>query len=235
MRRPIFLALLVVTLLLPIVGLYWIMLTMLTRSNDPTTDELTSRNPAFSAPSIEDGTPNPYRDQIQAALFDPIVPIQDFSLPSTTGADFTLSDQQDKLVLIYFGYLTCPDFCPTTLANLRRVFIELGAKANDVQVVFLTVDPERDSLELMARYVAAFDERFIGLRGELSQIQPIINNFGVTAARREVDSALGYLVDHTTSIFIVDGGGQLIARFSHGTPYLDMVADIETLLAAQGG
>jgi protein SCO1/2 len=159
------------------------------------------------------------------------MPLEDFTLPSTTG-EFSLSDQRGKVVLIYFGYMTCPDYCPATLADLQRVMRDLGEDRQRVQVVFMTVDPERDSLERLTLFLAAFDESFIGVRGEQQATFDVLNQFGVTMVKREVDSAVGYLVDHTASVFMIGTDGRLISRFPHETPYEDIVHDVRVLLNA---
>jgi protein SCO1/2 len=201
------------------------------QSEDETESEggLTSQVPAEAEFEADE---NPYGLQIA-----PLTPldINDMAIPSTTGQDFVVGGPSSKITLIYFGYMTCPDFCPTTMADLSRVMREMGARADEVNVVMVTVDPERDTLELLTRYVAAFDERFIGLRAQPDLLQPLINQFGVVAARREVDSAVGYLVDHTVSVFLMDKQGRLIGRLPYGTPYQEIVAELNRLLDSGAG
>ena len=126
----------------------------------------------------------------RTAMFDEPFPLEDFALPSTTGQDFTLSAQKGKVTLIYFGYLTCPDFCPTTMAELQRVVRDLGDGSEQVTVAMVTVDPERDSIDKLQIYLQAFDDRFIGVRGDDEALQPVLTEFGVQAIKREVDSPL---------------------------------------------
>lgn len=168
--------------------------------------------------------------ELRGNAIKPPLPIDDFSLTSTNGGDFTLSQNTGKLTLIYFGFLNCPDFCPNTLAKLTRVYQDLGEQAEQVQVIFITVDPERDTPELMARYVAAFDPSFQGLYGDISQTQEAMNRFGITAVRREVDSALGYLVDHTTTTYLLNQSGELAARYDYEVTYEDILHDVKVLL-----
>ena len=166
----------------------------------------------------------------RTAMFDEPFPLEDFALPSTTGQAFTLSAQKGKVTLIYFGYLTCPDFCPTTMAELQRVVRDLGDGSEQVTVAMVTVDPERDSIDKLQIYLQAFDDRFIGVRGDDEALQPVLTEFGVQAIKREVDSALGYLIDHTASIYMIDPEGRLVGRFPYETPYEDIVHDVKIAL-----
>jgi protein SCO1 len=168
---------------------------------------------------------------LRGAVIEPPRPIGDFTLPSTTGEDFTFSQQRGKVMLIYFGYMTCPDVCPSTFADLRRVYTELGEDAEKVSVVFITVDPERDTLDRLSVYMAAFHEDFIALRPDAKYLQSILSDFGAQASRREVEgSALGYMMDHTASVFLVTSDGNLQEQFLFGTAYQDIVHDMRELL-----
>jgi len=168
----------------------------------------------------------------RGAVIDPPLPIQDFSAPASNGETFTLSSYKGSVVLLYFGYLACPDFCPTTMADLQRVYGALSAEEQArVQVVFVTVDPERDTLDKLALYTAAFNPAFVGVRQDDPILMgELVNQFGVVAARREVDSALVYLIDHTTSVFMLDPNGDLMNRFAYDTPYQDIVHDLQLVL-----
>jgi protein SCO1/2 len=161
---------------------------------------------------------------------DPPLPLEDFSLPATTGTDFDLSESAGKIKLIYFGYLTCPDFCPTTMADLTRVYRELGEPADDLTVMLITVDPQRDDMARLTAYVGAFHDDFIGLRGTDESVQGVMAQFGAVAVQRDVDSALGYLVDHTASVFMVDRDNNVVYRFAYGTDVDGIVEDVRTLL-----
>lgn len=175
--------------------------------------------------------PASFTGQLRGAVVEPPRKIQDFTLPSTTGDDFTLSAYKGKVVLFYFGYMTCPDVCPTTFADLRQVYTHLGDLADKVQVVFVTVDPERDTLERLTLYTRGFHEDFIAVRGEGDTLQAILDNFGVKATRRVVgESALSYLIDHTASIFLVGPDGRLLEQFMYGTRYQDIVQDVTLIL-----
>jgi len=143
----------------------------------------------------------------QGSLIDPPVPATDFELIDQNGADFRLSDQVGKVVLIFFGYTNCPDLCPITLTDFKRIKAELGDQAEDIRFIFITVDPERDTLERLQNYLPSYDPAFIGLTGERSKLEATWKSFGVYQARQEVGSAAGYLVDHTSRIYVIDKQG----------------------------
>ena len=172
-----------------------------------------------------------YTSQLRGAVFEPPRSIADFSVASTTGEDFTLSQHRGQIILLYFGYRSCPDFCPTTFTELRRVYAELNEPADKLKVIFVTIDPERDTLETMRQYTQAFNEDFIGLRAEGQALQQLEDQFGVVAKRQVVgESALSYLFDHTASIFLIGPDGQLEAQYLYGTDYRDIVHDLRLML-----
>lgn len=169
--------------------------------------------------------------QLHAALFDPPRPLTDFSAQATGGETFTLSGHQGEFILLYFGYRTCPDFCPTTAFELRNVYQGLKQPADKLKIVFVTVDPERDDLTSLSRYVGAFHPDFIALRPEGENLQAIMRQFGVIAERRQMgDSAESYLIDHTASIFLIGADGKLHGQYLYGTPYEDIQSDLQKLL-----
>jgi protein SCO1/2 len=153
-----------------------------------------------------------------------------FTLPSQNGQPVSLSDFRGKVVLLYFGYATCPDVCPATLAELHQALIALGNKADDVQVLMVTVDPERDTQEVMAEYLAHFDSSFIGLIGTPEQVAEVATYYGIYYEKVEGDSALGYLVNHTATVMAIDKKGYLRVVFPFGMAAKDIAADVEYLL-----
>ncbi|MBK8035145.1 MAG: SCO family protein [Anaerolineae bacterium] len=179
-------------------------------------------------------TPTPdYADELMGAVYDPPRELQEFNLDSTTGAAFELSAYSGDVILLYFGYRSCPDFCPTTFAELRRVMNDLGDLAEKVQVVFVTIDPDRDTLDLLGLYTAAFNPDFIGLRGEGDTLQAVMDQFGVVAEKQVLgDDPQAYLMDHTASVFLIDPQGRLLSQYLYGTNYRDIVHDIQVLLGA---
>jgi len=156
---------------------------------------------------------------------------EDFTLTASTGEPLALSDLRGKYVLLYFGYTFCPDVCPTTLTDLKGMAQLLGPEQmKRVQVVFVTVDPERDTAEQLASYLKYFDPSFVGLTGTVDEINAVASRFGVYFERHEGSAATGYLVDHTSAITIIDAKGYVRLVFPHGTTPADMAADLAYLL-----
>ncbi len=156
---------------------------------------------------------------------------EDFTLQASTGEPLTFSDLRGKFVVLYFGYTFCPDVCPTTLNDLKRVAEILGPdKMKQVQVVFVTVDPERDTAEQLASYLKYFDPSFIGLTGTTDEIKTVASQFGVYFERHEGSAATGYLMDHTSAITVIDAKGYVRLVIPHGTTPADMADDLAYLL-----
>jgi protein SCO1/2 len=161
---------------------------------------------------------------------EPYPQAADFELYQSNGETFRLSEQKGKIVLLFFGYTACPDVCPTTLAELRVLMEELGDKTEQVQVVFVSVDPERDTPEKIQEYVEHFNADFIGLTGDPEDLQVIWDDYGVFRERVESESAFGYIINHTARTYLIDQNGNLRLSFGFQTPVEDMVHDIEILL-----
>jgi protein SCO1/2 len=161
---------------------------------------------------------------------EPYPQAADFALTRANGETFRLSEQKGKIVLLFFGYTACPDVCPTTLAELRVLMEELGDKTGQVQVVFVSVDPERDTPEKIQEYVEHFNADFIGLTGASEDLQIIWDDYGVFRERVESESAFGYIINHTARTYLIDQNGSLRLSFGFQTPVEDMVHDIEILL-----
>ena len=158
----------------------------------------------------------------------PIAP--QIELTKSNGETFRLSDQKGKIVLIFFGYTSCPDVCPTTLAELNLVLDGLGNKAKSVEVIFVSVDPERDTPEKIQKYVEHFNSEFVGLSGSVEELQSIWTNYGVYREKVKSDSALGYTVNHTARTYLIDADGNLRLSYGFQTPVEDIVSDLKTLL-----
>ncbi len=163
-------------------------------------------------------------------LFQSPTPALNFTLTSHNGQRASLADYKGKVVLLYFGYTTCPDVCPTTLAELHAAVQVLGERAKDVQVLMVTVDPERDTAAVLAEYMPHFDANFIGLTGTPEQIAEIATYYGVAYERSTEESALGYLVNHTATVATLDRQGYVRVIFPFNTPASDIAADVEYLL-----
>jgi protein SCO1/2 len=155
-------------------------------------------------------------------------PAADFQLEAANGQSFHLSDQRGKVTLLYFGYTSCPDLCPTTLADASQVLKELGNDAERVRFLFVTVDPERDTPDVLAHYVAAFNPAIVGLTGTPDELASVRQAFGVLADKEAPDA----LVTHTSRVFLVDPEGRLRLSYVYGTPPDDMVQDIRQLLGS---
>lgn len=154
----------------------------------------------------------------------------DFSLPSTTGQDLKLSDLRGKAVLLFFGYMTCPDVCPATLGELRLMLDALGGRASQTQVVMVTVDPERDSLDKLKRHLSIFNESMIGLSGDLTKTEQIATRYGVYFKKRILDADGRYLVDHTATVMLIDPKGYLRVIYPFGTPGKAFADDVAYIL-----
>jgi protein SCO1/2 len=158
----------------------------------------------------------------------PVAP--SIELTRVDGQPFRLSDQRGRIVLLFFGYTSCPDVCPTTLAELKQVVDELGSAADSVEVVFISVDPERDTPANIQKYVEHFNPNFIGLSGPIDELQTIWDSYGIYRAVTQTDAALGYTVDHTARITLIDADGNLRLSYGFQTPIEDIVHDIKILL-----
>lgn len=159
------------------------------------------------------------------------MPAANFTLPDQQGRTFRLSDQRGKVVLLFFGYITCPDVCPTTLAEWRQVHARLGEDAERVRFVYITVDPERDTPTRLQDYLSRFNTDFIGLTGTSGELEPVYEAYGIYHKKVEVKgSALGYLVEHSASVRVVDPRGLQRTPISFGTTPDDVVANIRQLL-----
>ncbi len=166
----------------------------------------------------------------QGSLIDPPVPAADFSLPAGEGTIFTLAEQRGKVVLLFFGYTHCPDVCPTTLYDFQKIKARLGERADDVRFVFITVDPERDSVDALHQYVTTFDPEFIALSGDFAQLEAVWQAYGVFRQKQEVGDAGGYTMDHTARIYVVDAQGNLRLTFPFGMAAEAMADDLIHLL-----
>ena len=161
---------------------------------------------------------------------EPYPPAPGIELVHADGSQFRLSEMRGKVVMVFFGYTSCPDVCPTTMAELNQALGEIGEQADEVQVLYVTVDPERDTPQRVQDYVNHFNENFIGLSGSEAQLAEVWNDYGVYRAIVEGGSAAGYLVDHTARVTVIDQQGNLRISFPFDTPVEDIVHDLELLL-----
>ncbi len=169
-------------------------------------------------------------------VFDDLQPVGELRGTNHTGQPFDLVNLRGKSVLVFFGYTFCPDVCPTTLAEvssaLRMLAKDDPKAAESLAVLFVTIDPERDTVERLAQYVHAFHPDILGVVVEPSQLDEVKSNFGVYAEKSDVShsSAAGYLMDHTAGVYLIDGDGNLAALFPHDTPADVLAADLKVLL-----
>ncbi|HJV94070.1 MAG TPA: SCO family protein [Azonexus sp.] len=152
------------------------------------------------------------------------------SLDDHHGQRRTLADFRGKAVVLFFGYTACPDICPTTLARLASVMQTLGDDAGRVQVLFVTLDPERDSAERLKTFVPWFHPSFLGLRGDVGQIKAVTEEFRVFSARKEVGGELGYVLDHSSGAYVFDPAGRLRLYVKDTASVEDIAADLRQLL-----
>jgi len=172
----------------------------------------------------------PKTETFRGTLYDPALPAPEIELIQGDGSSFRLSEKRDDVVLLFFGYTSCPDVCPTTLSELRKVNTELGDVAGQVQVVFVTVDPERDTPEKIQEYVSIFSPEFIGLSGSTDELEPVWQDYGVYREIEQTPSMSGYLVTHTARVYLIDRDGNLRLSYSFDTPTDDIVHDLKLLL-----
>jgi protein SCO1 len=159
---------------------------------------------------------------------------KELALTGHDGKPRTLADFRGKLVVLFFGYTHCPDICPTTLADMAAVMKSLGADAARVQVLFVTVDPERDTPELMANYVPAFDPAFLGLSGDAVATQRVAKEFRVFYEQRPGSAPGAYTVDHSAQSYVLDAKGQLRLFVRHDRIAQDLAEDLRVLLRGPG-
>lgn len=153
-----------------------------------------------------------------------------FTLTDHTGKIRTMSDFKNKVVVLFFGYTHCPDVCPTTMSDLKQTMKVLGNDADQVQVIFITVDPERDTQEVLAKYVPYFDKRFIGLTGSLEQVAKTMGSYKIFSTKVKSASTGSYTIDHSAGIYVFDKTGKARIYMSYGQKPADIAHDIEQLL-----
>jgi protein SCO1 len=154
-----------------------------------------------------------------------------FTLQDPSGATRTLADYPGKVVTLFFGFTQCPDVCPTALAKAAQVKKLLGADGGKLQVLFVTVDPERDTPEVMKAYATAFDPSFVGLRTSLDETAKLAKDFRAYYAKVPLKgSASGYTIDHSAMTYVYDTKGRLRLAVRHEQPAEQIAADIRTLL-----
>jgi len=155
---------------------------------------------------------------------------KDFRLTDHNGKTRTLEDFRGKAVVVFFGYTQCPDVCPTTMAEMKAVLQQLGPDAQRVQVLFVTLDPERDTRELLANYVPAFDPSFLGLYGDLETTAKTAKEFRVFYQKQPGATPGSYTLDHTAGSYVFDPQGRVRLFVRHADGGANLVADLRELL-----
>ncbi|MEQ1766716.1 MAG: SCO family protein [Methylotenera sp.] len=155
---------------------------------------------------------------------------QSFNLTDHTGKPRTMADFKGKVVTLFFGYTHCPDVCPTTMHDLKLTMNLLGDKADQVQVLFVTLDPARDTQELLAQFVPSFDPRFIGLRGGEAETAATAAVFKIYAKKVEAQGQGGYTIDHSAGVYVFDKAGKIRLYVDYGQKPADIANDIKQIL-----
>lgn len=167
---------------------------------------------------------------LHGTVIEPPKPMPDFTLQSVNGP-VSLSDFRGKVVLLYFGYTSCPDVCPTTLSNLRRALNGLGAEqAAEAQVLFVAVDWKKDTPERVASYLSAFRSDFVGLSGTQEEIDAVTRAFGIFYQINPPDENGYYTVDHTATVLVLDREGRLTLTWPYGTTADELMEDLKVLV-----
>lgn len=159
------------------------------------------------------------------AAVQPVTPAADFNMLDQYGNSFQMSAQQGKIVLVFFGFLNCPDECPVTMAKLSQAVNILGDQAKDVQVVLVSTDPVRDTPQAMKAYLDNFNSSFVGITGSMDDLQKIWNDYGVMV----LDGG----ETHSSRTYVIDQKGDLLLTFDTETSPDDIAADLSKLLSAQ--
>jgi protein SCO1 len=165
---------------------------------------------------------------LKAGTFDPPREAPEFSVMGTDGTPLLLSHYRGKVVLLAFGYTSCPNVCPVTLAVLAQAHRALGKRASEVQVIYLTVDPERDNAQHLKDYLAAFDPTFLGGTGTPNQMAAVRQSYGVTA--QKIGSGKDYAVAHSSFVYLITRDGKLRALMPFGHKADDYAHDISLML-----
>jgi protein SCO1/2 len=166
---------------------------------------------------------------LKAGVLSPVMAAPEIRLQGTDGKALTLASYRGKVVLLAFGFSSCGEVCPITLATLAGARRKLGTAAADVQVVYVTVDPERDDAARMKKYLATFDPTFVGGVGTRAEIDVAQKNYGISSTK-QVYADGNYTIGHSSSIYMIDRAGGLRAVMPYGHTPDDFVHDLKILL-----
>ena len=156
-------------------------------------------------------------------------PAHDFTLTGADG-DVSLGDFRGKLVMIYFGYTFCPDICPATLASAAQAVREIDPSAKNIQLIMISLDPQRDTPEKLAEYVTHFHPSFIGITGTKEQLDEVASLYGIFYQKADGENSAGYLIDHTATLLVLDREGYLKLVFPFGVTPQEIAGDLKYML-----
>ena len=185
---------------------------------------------ALLVPMLFAGAVHAADGKLKAGVFDPPRAAPDFSLSGSDGGELRLSRYRGKVVALGFGFSNCPEICPTTLDRLAKAQKKLGPAGPDLQVVYVTVDPERDSPERLRTYLAAFHPGFIGGTGSPEQLGKVREAYGILASKKMGKDPARYGVDHSSFVYLIDRAGRLRAMVPYGRSADDIAHDVAILL-----
>jgi protein SCO1/2 len=152
----------------------------------------------------------------------------DFALQDGKGQTYTMADFKGRFALVFFGFTNCPDVCPTTMSEVAQVMDDLGARADRVQPLFISIDPERDRRQGLGEYVAAFHPAILGLAGDDAATRDAASSFKIHFSREDDPAAPdGYTMSHSPGLYLVGPDGEWLRQFAYETPAAEILADIE--------
>lgn len=166
----------------------------------------------------------------RGSVIDPAVKAPDFTLISNQGDEYNLKSRKGQFKLIFFGYTYCPDVCPATLFEMKEIKNRLGDKAENIDFVFITVDPDRDTQEQLSKYLESFDNSFFGLTGDERELETVWKDYGVYREIQPQTNSSRYLVDHTSRLYLVNSNNELSITYLFETPLEDIVSDLNYLI-----
>ena len=153
-----------------------------------------------------------------------------FSLKDFNGRIRTLEDFKGKVVVLFFGFTHCPDICPTTLTDLKKTMVLLKDKASAVQVIFITLDPVRDTEDVLKKFIPTFNSSFLGLTGTESDIDKVANQLKIFNKKVNDGSKAGYTIDHSAGLYVIDKKGSIKLHISNGQKPEDLASDLAKLI-----
>jgi protein SCO1/2 len=153
-----------------------------------------------------------------------------FSLKDFNGRIRTLEDFKGKVVVLFFGFTHCPDICPTTLTDLKKTMVLLKDKASAVQVIFITLDPARDTEDVLKKFIPTFNSSFLGLTGTESDIDKVANQLKIFNKKVNNGSKAGYTIDHSAGLYVIDKKGSIKLHISNGQKPEDLASDLAKLI-----